>query len=235
MYKKGQLIALQAFVPTVIREKLSRLHDDMPPMSPAMTVRVLDAALASLGLPTDALGSIADPDTVLGSASIAQVHRTTLKSTGEVVAVKLQHPDNERLMQSDLANFRLLAEILQRTELPFDLVNSVTELRNQLIREFDFVQEAAAMRHFHHALRSIRGVSVPLPIDGYTSHNLLVMSYVNGTPLSRLQTLIPDPSPRLKRAIGRQVLSRLAKSYGKMILEDGYFHADCMSLSLSND
>lgn len=232
MGKKGQLIALQAFVPTIIREKLSCLHDDMPPMSPVTATRVLHAALASLGFPSDSLGSIADPDTVLGSASIAQVHRTTLKATGEIVAVKLQHPGNKRLMQSDLANFRFLAEILQRTELRFDLVNSVIELRKQLIREFDFTQEAAAMRHFHRALRSIRGVTVPLPIDGYVSHNLLVMSYVNGTPLTRLQKLIPNPSPRMKRALGRKILSRLADSYGKMILEDGYFHADCTSLSL---
>lgn len=196
-------------------------------MSPQTTSKVLQSALASLGLPADSLGSLADRNTVLGSASIAQVHRTTLKTTREIVAVKLQHPDNERLMQSDLANFRLLAEILQRTELPFDLVSSVVELRKQLIREFDFVQEAAAMRHFHRALRSIRGVSVPLPIDGFVSPNFLVMSYVNGTPLTRLQVLLPNPTPRLKRAIGRKILSRLAECYGKMILEDGYFHADC--------
>lgn len=214
-------------MPPIIREKLARLHDDMPPMSPKMTAQVLQSEMESLGLSSDALTSIADPKTLLGSASIAQVHRGILTNTDQVVAVKIQHPDNERLMQSDLANFRVLAEFLQRTDLPFDLVSSVVELRQQLIREFDFVQEANAMRHFHHALRSIRGVSVPLPIRGFVSRSLLVMSYVDGIPLTRLEKLLPNATLKLKRSIGHRILSRLANCYGKMILRDGYFHADC--------
>jgi ubiquinone biosynthesis protein len=62
----------------------------------------------------------------VGSASISQVHEGVLRSNGQRVAVKVQYPDAEAVMLSDLANLRKLAAFLQKHELPFDLVSPGT-------------------------------------------------------------------------------------------------------------
>lgn len=218
-----------AFVPPVIREKLARLHDDMPPMPSAQAQDTLHAEIHALQQPLGELAPLEfDSSSLLGSASIAEVHRGTLASSGRPVAIKLQNPHIERLMMGDLANFRILGEILQRTELNFDLVSPIKELKAQIALEFDFLQEAAAMRHFHKALSKVPGVTVPLPVDGLVSRRLLIMSFVQGTPLTRLADAMPIKRKRAIRAVGKKILKRLAACYAKMVLTDGHFHADCM-------
>jgi len=44
-------------------------------------------------------------DAVLGSASIAQVHKGTQRCNNESVAVKIQYPGGRRCMEKDLGNF----------------------------------------------------------------------------------------------------------------------------------
>lgn len=225
----GQLIALQAFVPPVIRDKLRTLHDDMPRMPAAVAHAVLQSELRALGHDASIFEPIDYDSSVLGSASIAQVHRARLRDGGIDVALKLQHPRMEQLMMSDLANFRALGEILQRTELKFDLIRPVRELRRQLALEFDFLHEAKAMLRIRHSLASVRGVTIPIPINGLASRALLVMSFVDGAPLTRLARLTRNRSKRAVRLLGRKIMRRLAQSYAKMVLVDGYFHADCTS------
>lgn len=222
----GQLVALQAFVPMVIRRKLGILQDDMPPMSAEESRGVIDEELQKLGK-TSAIFESLDLDNVLGSASIAQVHRGKLRG-GQQVAVKVQFPEMEALMLSDLANYRVLAEVLQRTELKFDLVGPVKELAKQVAMEFDFVAEAEGMDEIRRALRQYRSVSVPAAVPGLVSRRLLVMTYLDGVPLTKLDGKLGKfRSDRAVRRIGRKVLENLTACYGKMILSDGFFQADC--------
>lgn len=212
-------------MPKVIREKLSLLHDDMPPMPREQARSTIVAELTKLGHTLDDFESM-DLDSVLGSASIAQVHRGTLRD-GRDVAIKVQIPDNEPRMIADLENTRVLAEILQRTELRFDLVSPVVELKKQIALEFDFEHEAKCMHQLGWALRDVRGVSVPTAIPGFVSRRLLVMTYLDGVPLTKLERIFHGGNKRRIRIVGRKVLKKLATSYAKMILQDGYFHADC--------
>ena len=57
--------------------------------------------LADLGIPLDSMFTKFDP-VPLGIASLAQVHRATLASTGEEVAVMLQHPALREFSQTDM-------------------------------------------------------------------------------------------------------------------------------------
>jgi ABC1 atypical kinase-like domain len=54
---------------------------------------------------------------------LLQVHKATLLSSGEVVAVKVQYPGAERVMMSDLTNLKALAAFLQKFELNFDILS----------------------------------------------------------------------------------------------------------------
>lgn len=223
----GQLIALQAFVPGVIRGKLSKLHDNMPAMSPELTRSVLETELHKLGQSLETFEDIDIAKSLLGSASIAQVHRAKLRNSKTEVAIKIQHKGMKELMMSDLANFRLLGEVLQRTELKFDLVSPVQELRRQIRLEFDFENEARAMMAIRKALVTQRGVTVPEMIPGLTSKSLLVMTFVDGTPMTRLGDVMNNRSEKTIKSVGKRILTRLGKSYATMILKDGFFQADC--------
>lgn len=223
--RPGQLVALQSFIPVIIRKKLSILQDDMPPMPEAQAHYVIDEELHKLGTSISTVFSSLNLCNVIGSASIAQVHRGVLRRGNIDVAVKVQYPHMESLMLSDLANYRVLAEILQRTELKFDLVRPVQELARQIAMEFDFEAEAKGMMEIRHALRRVRTVSVPAAIPGLVSRRLLVMTYLDGVPLTKLGG--KKLGDRAVRIVGRKVLNNLTACYGKMILKDGFFQADC--------
>eukprot|EP00737_Agarophyton_chilense_P004121 gb/GEZJ01005037.1/.p1 GENE.gb/GEZJ01005037.1/~~gb/GEZJ01005037.1/.p1 ORF type:complete len:578 (-),score=76.38 gb/GEZJ01005037.1/:655-2133(-) len=224
--KAGQIIALQAFVPKVIRDTLRVLQDSMPPMDARTAYQVIQHELVNLGFSMDVFESL-DVDNVLGSASVAQVHRARLRDSKLDVAVKVQFPNVQSLMMTDLANFRVLGEILQRTELKFDLVKPVQELSRQLALEFDFNNEARNMAEIRYALRKVRQVSVPEAIPGLVSRRLLVMTFIDGIPLTRLDGTLEKRGRRAVRLVGRKIMKNLTACYGKMILTDGFFQADC--------
>lgn len=199
----------------------------MPPMPEDVAGRVIGEELSKLGQSRDVFDSL-DLSNVLGSASIAQVHRGTLKRGQIDVAVKVQFPGMEAIMMSDLANYRVLAEVLQRTELKFDLVRPIQELSQQIKMEFDFVAEARGMTEIKHALKDMKSVAVPDAIPGLVSRRLLVMTYLDGVPMTKLDGKLGKVrSDRVIRIIGRKILKNLTKCYGKMILTDGFFQADC--------
>lgn len=79
----------------------------------------------------------------LASATVAQVHRATLRD-GQAVAVKVQHPAAARLMRDDLNNMRVLSDLLGflRLDLGFDHASLVREYQVQVPLEFDFAREA---------------------------------------------------------------------------------------------
>lgn len=52
----------------------------------------------------------------------------------------MQYPNSLPLMNQDLRNIRGLAEFLSKTEIPFDLVSAVDELKKQVQFEFDFTR-----------------------------------------------------------------------------------------------
>lgn len=219
----GQLIALQAFVPPTIRKKLARLQDDMPPMPREQALSAITRELALLGQDISIFEYL-DLDHVLGCASIAQVHRGRLRNGGVDVAVKLQFPGAESIMMRDLSSFRLLGEVLQRTELKFDLVGPIKELSRQLRSEFDFTVEASSMNEIRAAVRHIRGVELPRSVAGLTTRRLLVMTYLKGIPMTQLESKIAlSGGRRAVRYVGKKVLKRLAAAYGEMILSRGFF------------
>jgi predicted unusual protein kinase regulating ubiquinone biosynthesis (AarF/ABC1/UbiB family) len=198
----------------------------MPPLPGNVARQIVEAELraASAGSLREVFKSL-DLDSALGCASIAQVHYGVLRKGNRPVAVKVQQPDAKLLMASDLGNFRLLAEILQRTELKFDLVGPLNELSQRLNSEFDFEREARSMNMVRDMLRNrVRGVRVPLAIEPLVTQRLLVMEFLEGSPLSKLNGKIR--SKRVLRRFGKRIIKKMGEAYGEMILMHGFFQAD---------
>ena len=226
--KTGQFLATRRdFMPQTYTDKLSKLHDNVPPMPKEAVREILER---ELGGPVDDFFSSIDLEKPIGSASIAQVHRAVWRQSGEKCAVKVQYPSAERLFKGDLKNLRRLAEFLQRTELKFDLLSAIVELQKQIKNEFDFIGEARNMDTIREKLLKLVP-EVTLPRSIFATRRALVMTYIDGDNLSKLaeykQKEGSPPVPAfIKRRAGTKLMNVLAKAWGAMIFELRTFNAD---------
>eukprot|EP01031_Cornospumella_fuschlensis_P034357 gene34357-41588_t len=222
--KAGQFLGTRHdFMPVEFTSKLSQLHDQVPPMGEGQVRQIMESELP---------GSIDHYFTSLnlthpvGSASIAQVHAGVWRATNQKVAVKVQNPESEVLMKSDLQNLCALAEFLQRTELKFDILSALKELRSQIGNEFDFTREARNMDYMRIALAHLPGIAIPQSVFG--TKKLLVMSFIEGDNLTKLaQKHVLQAMPTaLRRGVGRRILNTMSEAWGEQIFRLRLFHGD---------
>ncbi|EME32755.1 aarF domain-containing kinase [Galdieria sulphuraria] len=219
--KDGQFLGTRAdFMPAAWIRRLKTLQDEVPP-APFQDIR--RTIETSLDKPIVELFDWIDP-VPLASATIAQVHCARLKMNGQLVAVKAQYADQERLCQLDLSNLSRLAVFLQRHDLKFDLVSIVEEFQHQIPLEFDFEREAQMMQRISNNLRSAgilpQRVVIPQVTQNLVSRRVLVMNFIEGFKIDRLVT---ESFPNVDR---NAILENIAMAYGHMLLIDGLFHAD---------
>lgn len=222
--KTGQFLGTRYdFMPLVYCTKLATLSDSVPPMPEEVCRQIIEEEFE---------GEIEDHFTelnlseVLGAASIAQVHKGVWRATGDPVAVKLQYPNAEIKMRKDLTNIRALAEFLQRTDLKFDVLSAIKELQSQIQYEFDFKREAANMDFAHKGLSKLKDVVIPKSV--IAKERVLVMSFVEGENLSKLQEMKAGQNIPLsmRQSRGSKLFKKLALVYGTMFFKLSKMHAD---------
>ncbi len=157
----------------------------------------------------------------VASASIGQVHRARLHS-GDVVAVKVQHPEIKQRMRVDLEILTGLAQLAERLpELrPYRPVLIVGEFQRMLRRELDFTCERRHLDHFVRAFEESEKVKIPASYPDLSTERVLVMEWLDGAPLS---------DPARVRAVGidlAEVARSGAEAYLEMIFQHGIYHAD---------
>ena len=217
--KLGQILAtrVDVFTPDWIAE-FEKLQSDVPPLAE----RDLLPWLAKiLGAPLEAV--FAEFDFVpIGSASIAQVHRAVL-TDGTVVAVKVRRPGIEDKIEADLRILSHIAYLLAlefpdtRRYQPSDIIE---QFARSLRRELDLAAEARNMDRFAQHFANDPHVRVPKVHWDYTNPLVNVQDFVEGIPASRLD--LADAA-----GLDRKLLAaRGADAVLKMILLDGFFHAD---------
>jgi aarF domain-containing kinase len=195
--KIGQVLATRAdMLPPVWIERMKTLEDAVP-------ARSFDAVRATiereLGDGRTLESVFSEFDRVpIGSASIGQVHRARLRDSGQVVAVKVQCDDAERLFRGDIANMRWFCQVAQPEQvIVFD------EIERSFMTEFDYRAEAANLTTVRHNLRQFADrVAVPEAFPQYTTRKMLVMEYFDGV---KLITAIRGTFERLARASGKSM------------------------------
>lgn len=237
--KTAQIIASrQDLFPEQYCEALNGFTDNLDPMDASLAKAVVATELLNRDEKFSDVFSEFD-DEPLGAASIAQVHRAVLteKYGGREVAIKIQRPSIESKLLGDVANLKAVSKRF-RDALPLDYYTVMCELEKQLADEFDFVAEAVAMDRIYQALsRSMDGtelteppIVLPRPVPGLISKRVLVMDYLKGVPLSRAKEEMErrgiDPDSPEAKLFGRKLLKALTASFGRNILETGFFHAD---------
>jgi aarF domain-containing kinase len=242
--KTGQVISTRVdLFPPAYTSKLQQLQDGLEPMPFELVEGVVRQELLD-GAPLSELFATFEKDP-LGSASIAQVHKATLLD-GRTVAVKLQRPNVEPKLLGDVANLKRISKALADS-LPVDYYTVFSELGDALVFELDFLSEAQAMKKIDYAVThetdgspaADRPVGIPLPVGELVSKRVLVMDYVEGTPLNKLADTMKErgivPGSPEARLAGARILESLQAAFGRMIFGAGFIHGGKFSTVLASD
>ncbi len=217
--KLGQLLATRVdmFPPHWIAE-FEKLHSQVPAVPYEVLHPYLVAALK--GEPRDVFAEF-DP-VPMAAASIAQVHRATLKD-GTPVVVKIRRPGIEDVIRADLRIMEHAAKLLE-SEVPdfrrYDPVHIVSQFRRSLNRELDLAKEARNIDQFARHFADDPLVKIPRVYWDFTNERVNVQEQIIG---------MAGVSPDKLRARGldpRLLANRGADVVLRMVLEHGYFHAD---------
>jgi ubiquinone biosynthesis protein len=216
--KFGQTLATRPdIVGTDIARQLSSLQDRMEPFDAALVPPILSEALGLHAV------EIADLSPPIAAASIAQVHRARLSTTGERVAVKVLRPGVEARFLADIESYyagaRLVERLLPKTRRlrPTDVVAT---LDRSARLELDLRLEAAAMSEFAENIKQDTGFAVPRISWDHTARNVLTTSWVEGIP-------VRDNAALDAAGIDRKLLARnLLQGFLRHAIRDGFFHAD---------
>ncbi|NMA80932.1 MAG: ABC transporter [Jeotgalicoccus halophilus] len=217
--KLGQIASTRAdLLPPDLINELEKLQSHVSPF-PASDARALIEE--SLESDIDDIFMIFD-DVPVGSASIGQVHRAMLH-TGEDVAVKVQRPNIEKTVRTDLEILRhlaLLAEANLEWARNYQVTDMIDEFSDALINELDYTIEARNVERIGKTHRNDKKVKIPEIYWDYSSKNVMVMDFIKGTPVNQLKKLD-------ELGINRSMVAdTLARSIFKQIFEEGYFHGD---------
>ncbi len=173
--KVGQMLSLQdSLLPPEVAEVLRALQRQAPPIPFDVVKRQLDAELPGWRNTIRRLEPAA-----IAAASIGQVHRGVLLD-GRPVAVKIQYPGIDEIIEADLVNLRRLLKSLFALFTDADFTPIWGEVRDRLREELDYVNEAENLRRMAELWAGSGDVVIPGVVDEASSRRVLTMEYVAG-------------------------------------------------------
>ncbi|MFO1208540.1 MAG: 2-polyprenylphenol 6-hydroxylase [Amaricoccus sp.] len=217
--KFGQLLSTRPdVVGPELAAQLSVLQDKLPPFPLAEARATVET---ELGQPVDAVFSDFEPP--VAAASLAQVHRATLRETGRAVAVKVLRPGIERAFLRDVDAFYFAAGMIELLA-PFARrlrPKAVIQHFEGVVQgELDLRMEAAAAAEFAANAEHDVGFRVPAVIWPASARRVLTLAWVSGINLGDVAAL---------RASGADLVElseRVIQTFLTHALRDGFFHAD---------
>lgn len=217
--KLGQVLATRVdiFPPHWIAE-FSKLQDEVPPDPFEQLLPELQAALGRS--PFEVFKELHTE--AIAGASIAQVHLAQLQD-GTPVVLKIRRPNVRTRIEADLRLLSHLVRLLE-SEVPesrrFQPGKIVAQFAKSLRRELDLEMEARNTERFAHNFAQDPNITFARVHWEYTSQGLLVMERIDGIPGNDLE------SARLSGLDLQLLGKRGADAVLKMVLIDGFFHAD---------
>jgi ubiquinone biosynthesis protein len=217
--KLGQIVSSQSStLPDEWRHELELLQNEVPPAPFEQAKQVI---VDELGGPPEELFAWFDSEP-LAAASLGQVYRATTHA-GEEVVVKVQRPGIEPRVKADLAvarTFTRYAQARSRYAREIGLSSMVDEFGSSLMDELDYYAEAYNMERLAENLAGIAGVHIPKVYRELSAKRVLTQEFISGVKISDVAAMRQaglDPA-----VVGGAAL----RAAIKMLMIDGYFHAD---------
>lgn len=216
LIKLGQIIGSRPdLIPDEYIEVLSRLQDAVPPRSFPVIKRRIER---NLKRPLEDIFAEFE-ETPIASASLAQVHRARLHD-GRLVAVKVQYPGIQKIVDNDLRNVKLLLRVLAQFERNLDFGPIIEEMEDNIPLELDFINEGHNAEMIAANFADRADVLVPKIYWEYTTRRVLTMEFMEGikvTDIPSLNKLGIDPP---------DVAQLVTDVYCEQLYLHGMFHAD---------
>ena len=217
--KLGQLLSTREdLLPPTWTTELAQLHSHVPPVPFDNLLPQIEQALGRS--PFEVFGNLEREPYAAGS--IAQVHRAKLAS-GTPVILKIRRPGIEAKIDADLRIIEHVAHLVEH-EIPevrrYRPVQIVGQLRGSLERELDLAVEARNTERFARNFADDLDILVPRVYWEWTSSAMNVQEHIEGI---RGNDLAAIDNAGLDR---KALAARGADAVLKMILVDGFFHAD---------
>ena len=171
--KVGQMISLhEGMLPKEVAAVLSVLQND----APSVSFELMEAQLRREIPDFDDVFESIEAE-AFASASIGQVHRGILRD-GREVAVKIQYPDADRMVKADLVNMKVLLGNLVALFTDIDFEPVWKEVRERLVEELDYVQEAENLRRKAEMYADFPNIIIPDVMPEGTTQRVLTMEFV---------------------------------------------------------
>ena len=215
--KVGQIASTRSdLLPAPLVEELSRLQDRVPAFPFDDVRRTIERDLCR---PLEEIYASFEPDPV-AAASVAQVHRAVLRSTGEVVAVKVRRPDIVEKAALDRSILLFVGRVLERLVPTVRLMALEGALRafcDAVAEQIHLTNEARNNARFAANFASDPDIGFPRLHPEACSDSVLTMEFVDGVHEDDLARCGVDV--RALVATGMRCVCR-------MIFLHGFVHAD---------
>ena len=217
--KFGQIASTRPdMLPPEFIDELASLQDKVPP---APWAEIQAAIEAELGRPLAELFLVVDP-TPIASASLGQVYAALLPDRTEVI-IKVQRPNIEQTIETDLAILADLARLAQERvpgAAALDPVGIVREFAESLRNELDYRSEARNADRLRANFAKENYLRVPTVYWEYTTRHIEVQERLRGIKINDYPALTAAGYDRDRIAMNA------AKALIKQVMVDGLFHAD---------
>jgi len=199
-------------------DEFKKLQDKVPPFSVGAAKRIIEE---ETHLPLSKIFSDFQ-DKPIAAASIAQVHHGTLLDGSDVI-VKVQRPDIKEQIETDISILTTIANLMDK-HIPesrfFNPEGIVEEFSKTVRKELNFFEEAKNCQKFGKNFEDNPDVHIPKIYEEFTTEKVLFMERIDGVRLD-------DIAGINAMGLDRKELARIGiNAYFKMILHDGFFHAD---------
>ena len=237
LIKVGQFLSARVDVlPSVITSELTGLQDEVPEEDFG-DIRAL--VEDEFGAPIEEKFLEFD-DAPEAAASLGQVHRARVSveatdfaglrgaeedSDNHIleVVVKVQRPDIETIIATDLAALKTVGNWLKRyppINRRADVPALLAEFSRILYEEIDYISEGQNAETFAEHFRNRTGVHVPDVVWSHTTKRVLTLEDVRAIKITDYDRITAAGIDRAEVAV------RLFETYLQQIFEDGFFHAD---------
>jgi len=227
LIKVGQFLSARAdMLPEEITSELSGLQDEVPPEDFNAIRQLIESELAGT---LDEKYAQFD-EIPLAAASLGQVHRARLSaaqleenSSWDQVVVKIQRPDIEQVIATDLAALRTVGNWAMRYE-PIrrraDVPALLAEFSRILYEEIDYLAEGRNAETFAENFKHKPGIKIPGVVWTLTTRRVLTLEDVYAIKITDYDQIEAAGISRNK------VAERVFDIYLYQIFQDGFFHAD---------
>ncbi len=217
--KLGQVLSTRPDLVSIdFVNEFAKLQDDVPAVDYEAIKQTVEN---ELNQPLELLFEKFDPQP-LATASIGQVHQARLHN-GDEVAVKVQRPGIENIVEVDLEIMLHLATLAERhvEELSFHQpVKIVEEFAHSIENEMDYLLEASSMERVAGQFLGDPSVYVPKPYRQKSTRRVLTAEYIEGIKVSEIDNLCDAGYDC------QLITQRGADILLNQIFSFGFFHAD---------